>query len=236
MSSPTADLPGVGLSGLAEDDIQRRRHLLEKWRQHSALIGVMRVLLPLLCAAIVVVIGAWAGINALLLRNEGKVRGGPEIRMLNPTFQGRTESGKPYLVQAASAVRANGDNAKVTLERPVFTLGPPDNRTVVRAQSGVYREDNRMLDLRGAVTLDDTKHNHLVTEHALVDTAKSEVRGETRIVGGGPLGRIDASSYAVLNGGAVAHFAGRVKSRIEHRSSLVAPAAASSSPAPKAAN
>ena len=63
------------------------------------------------------------------------------------------------------------------------------------------------------------------------NTAKSNVTGETRIVGGGPLGRIDASSYAILDNGAVAHFAGRVKSRIEHRSSIVGQTA-SKPPAP----
>jgi lipopolysaccharide export system protein LptC len=227
MSSPIADLSIGPLREGAENDIERRRRLLAKWRKHSAMIQVLRRLLPALCGIIVAAVGVWAGVSAFLLRNEGgRVRGGPEIRMLNPDFKGRNAAGKPFLVQAASAVRANGDNAKVTLERPVFTLGTPDDRTVVRAQNGVYREDTRMLDLRGDVTLDDTKGNHLVTEHALIDTAKSEVRGETRIVGGGPLGRIDASSYAIVNAGAVAHFAGRVKSRIEHRSSLVSPSAA----------
>ena len=227
MSSPTADLGGAGLPGRTEDDIQRRRRLLAQWRRHSALIQVLRRLLPALGVLIVVVLGAWAALNALVLRNDGgKVRGGPEIRMLNPNFQGRTESGKPFLVQAVSAVRDNGDNSKLTLERPVFTLGVGPDKTVVSARDGVYREDKRLLDLRGAVTLDDAKGNHLRTEHALVDTAKTEVRGETRIAGLGPLGRIEASSYAVLQGGSVAHFAGRVKSRIEHRSSFTAPAAA----------
>ena len=227
MSSPTADLSLGALRDGAEYDIERRRRLLARWRRHSALIHVLRRLLPALCLSIVALIGAWAAINAIMLRNErGRVSGGPDIRMINPDFQGRTEAGKPYLIRAASAVRANGDMAKVTLEHPVFTLGAPDDRTVVHAERGVYREDTHMLDLHGVVTLDDTKGNHLVTEHALVDTAKSEVTGETRIVGGGPLGRIDASSYAILNGGAVAHFVGRVKSRIEHRSSLVGPSAA----------
>ena len=234
MSSPTADTPFGALRDGAEHDIERRQRLLARWRRHSAFIHVLRRLLPALCVMIVIVIGAWAAVNALVLRNEGgKVRGGPEIRMLNPDFQGRNDAGKPFLVRAASAVRANGDAAKITLERPVFTLGTPDDKTVVHAQSGVYREDTRMLDLHGAVTLDDTKGDHLVTEHALVNTAKSEVTGETRIVGGGPLGRIDASSYAILDGGAVAHFAGRVKSRIEHRSSIVGQSAAKP-PAPPA--
>jgi lipopolysaccharide export system protein LptC len=220
MSSPTADL---SLGPLRDGgDIERRRRLLARWRRHSALIHVLRKLLPALCLLIVAVIGAWAAVNALVLSKEGgRVSGGPDIRMLNPDFRGRNDAGKPFLVRAASAVRANGDMAKVTLDHPVFTLGAPDDRTVVRAERGVYREDTHMLDLHGVVTLDDTKGDHLVTEHALVDTAKSNVTGETRIVGGGPLGRIDASSYAILDDGAVAHFAGRVRSRIEHRSSIV---------------
>lgn len=227
MSSPTADLPG-----LASEDIQRRRRLLAHWRRHSALIRLLRVLLPALCLLIVVGLAGWAGMNALYGRNGGgKVRSNPEIRMLNPNFEGRTQSGKPFLVQAASAIRDSADSARVTLEHPVFTLGGPEERTVVRALHGVYREDSRMLDLHGAVTLDDYKGNHLLTEHALVDTAKSNVDGETRVIGSGPLGRIDASSYAVRDGGAVAHFAGQVKSRIEHRSAFVAPAPAKLGPA-----
>lgn len=235
MSSPTADLSLGALGDGADRDIERRRRLLAQWRRHSAFIQVLRRLLPALCVLIVAAVGGWAAVNALLLRNQGsKVRGAPEIRMLNPNFQGRTQAGKPFLVQAASGVRDNADIAKVTLERPVFTLGPPDDRTVVHAGIGVYHEDTRLLDLRGAVTLDDAKGDHLATEHALIDTTKSEVRGETRIIGSGPLGRIDASSYAVEDGGAVVHFVGRVKSHIEHQSSVVGASTAKPAVAPPA--
>ena len=217
MSSPTADLTGPDLPGLAADDIERRRRLLRRWRYHSALIAVLRRLLPALCVIILGAIGAWATLNVLAGRGEGgKAKSSSELRMVGLSQQGRTEAGKPYLVRAASAVRDNADPSKMTLEKPILTLdsGGPE-WTTVSAAHGVYREDTGMLDLHGQVTLDDFKGNHLVTEHALVDSKKNNVDGDTHISGRGPLGSIDASSYSLRDGGAYLHFAGHVKSRIE---------------------
>ena len=216
MSSPTADLPGQDLPGLAAEDVERRRRLLQQWRRHSALIAVLRKLLPTLCVAIVAALGAWSAMSTLLWRQDAKVRSNANIRMLNPNFQGRTEAGKPFLITAASAVRDNADSDKVTLERPVLNLGAGTPEwTKVTAARGVYREDTRMLDLKGQVTLDDYKDNHLATEHALVDTAKNNVDGDTHISGHGPSGSIEASSYSLRDGGAYLLFQGRVKSVIQ---------------------
>jgi lipopolysaccharide export system protein LptC len=201
---------------LAAEDIERRRRLLQQWRRHSALIAVLRRLLPALCLAIIVALGAWSAMSTFLWRTDTKVRSDANIRMLNPNFQGRTESGKPFLVTAASAIRDNADPNKVTLDKPVLVVdvGGPQ-WTKVTSASGVYREDTRMLDLRSHVTLDDYKGNHLNTEHALVDTRKNNVDGDTPISGHGPLGSVDASSYSLQNGGAVVSFTGRVKTRFE---------------------
>jgi len=67
------------------------------------------------------------------------------------------------------------------------------------------------------VTLDDYKGNHLNTEHALVDTLKNNIDGDTRITGHGPLGSIDAQTYTLRDGGAYLQFQGRVKSVIQQR-------------------
>ena len=216
MSSPTADL-GAHFPGVAAEDIARRRRLIGQWKRRSAFIHLLRKLLPAVCVAMVVVLGVWAGINTLTRLNSARAGGGMAIRMLRPQFQGRNEAGKPFLLVADSAVRDEADVNRVTLERPVFTLGnTKQDKTVVHAKVGVYREDTRFLDLRGSVVLDDAKGNHFETEHALIDTQKNDVTGETHIEGHGPLGRIAASSYAVRDGGAYIHFEGHVKSRIEH--------------------
>lgn len=215
MSSPTADARG-DLPGLAAEDIERRRRLLQQWRRHSTLIAILRKLLPAVCLAIVVALGAWSAMSTLLWRTDTKVRSNADISMHNFAFQGRTESGKPFLMTAASAVRDNADEKKVTLEKPVLNVGVGTPEwTRITAANGVYREDTRMLDLRGQVTLDDYKGNHLSTEHALVDTTKNNVDGDTRISGHGPQGSIEASSYSLKDGGAYLLFQGRVKSVIQ---------------------
>jgi lipopolysaccharide export system protein LptC len=225
MSSPTADLPIRDLPGLAAEDIERRRRLLQRWRRHSFIIRVLRKLLPALCLAIVVALAAWSAMSTFLWRKDATVRSDANIRMLNPNFQGRTEAGKPFLVSAASAVRDNADQNKVTLDKPVLMVdaGGPE-WTKVSSASGVYHEDTRMLDLRGQVTLDDYRGNHLATDHALADTQKNNIYGDTRITGGGPLGSIDASSYSLRDGGAYLLFQGRVKSHIVQQKQTPGPA------------
>ena len=230
MSSPTADLPGQGfpghdLPGLAADDIERRRRLLKQWRRHSALIAVLRKLLPALVLAIIVALGAWSAMSTLLWRQDVKVRSDADISMQNFNFQGRTESGKPFLVTAARATRDSADTAKLTFERPILTVGVGGAEwTKITAATGVYREDNHMLDLKGQVTLDDFKGNHLVTEHALVDTVKNNVDGETHISGHGPQGSIEADTYSLRDGGAYLQFQGRVKSVIQQHKPATPPA------------
>lgn len=230
MSSPTADARG-DLPGLAAEDIERRRRLLQQWRRHSTLIAILRKLLPAVCLAIVVALGAWSAMSTLLWRTDTKVRSNADISMHNFAFQGRTESGKPFLMTAASAVRDNADEKKVTLEKPVLNVGVGTPEwTRITAANGVYREDTRMLDLRGQVTLDDYKGNHLSTEHALVDTTKNNVDGDTRISGHGPQGSIEASSYSLKDGGAYLLFQGRVKSVIQQHP----PTTAAAQPAARA--
>jgi lipopolysaccharide export system protein LptC len=222
MSSPTAE-PGVRFStrvppGLAAEDIQRRRQLLQQWQRHSNLIRALRKVMPVLCIGMLVLMAGWAAINTLYWRlGAAAHKGDMAIRMLKPNFQGRDDKGQPYLLSADSALRDDGDSARITLEAPVFTLGSAvTGQTHVRAKHGVYREDSRILNLTGDVHLDDAEGYHFVTEHAVIDTQKNNVDGEQHIDGRGPLGQIAASSYAVRDGGAHVYFNGQVKARIEH--------------------
>jgi lipopolysaccharide export system protein LptC len=223
MSSPIADSSSRFSMrvppGLAAEDIQRRRQLLEQWQRHSYRIHALRRALPVLGVGMILVMGGWAAVNTLFWRLGASAhKGDMAIRMLKPNFQGRDDKGQPYLLSADSALRDDADSARVSLEAPVFTLGSPGGgQTHVRAKHGIYREDTRVLNLTGDVNLDDGLGYHFVTEHALIDTQKNNVDGETHIDGRGPLGQIAASSYAVRDGGARVYFTGQVKARIEQR-------------------
>lgn len=222
MSSPTAD--GAGFAGLAREDILRRRRQMGRWKRRSAVVRTLRVVLPALCVAIVAAIAGLAGINTFLLRTASHQPAQPQIRMLKPHFQGRNDSGQPFLITADSAVRDDVDASRVELDRPVFMQGSsPADQTRVSSDHGVYREDTHMLDLEGDVTLDSANGYHFVSAHALVDTEKNNVDGDRPVTGHGPLGQLAASAYAVRNGGAYLYFNGHVRTRIEHGGPAAAP-------------
>jgi lipopolysaccharide export system protein LptC len=217
MSSPTVEsaLRLDPRSGAAAD-IDRRRVLLKRWRRRSALIHALRRILPGLAAAMVLGLVGWAAVNTVYRRLSADRRGGSlAIHMLKASFEGRDDQGKPFLIDADSAVRDDDDPNRIVLENPVFTLGagPPD-LTKVRSRHGVYRDDSRMLDLTQDVHMDDAQGYHFVTEHALVDTRKSNVDGDKPVAGQGPLGHIVAMSYAVRDNGAHVYFYGHVKAHL----------------------
>ncbi len=224
MSSPTAEAANLVPPGLAGEDVRRRRILLARWRRRSALVRSLRKILPALAAVMVAALAISAGVNTLYRRLAAGSHGdGLAIRMLSPSFQGRDKAGKPFRISADSATRDDNDANRISMDKPVFILGAglPDE-TRVHAVHGVYREDTRILDLTGDVHLDDAQGYHFTTEHAVIDTQKSNVNGERPVQGQGPLGRIASSSYAVQDGGAHVFFRGRVVSRIEGRGVAVA--------------
>jgi lipopolysaccharide export system protein LptC len=232
MSSPTADRAARFQTavppGLAAADIARRNRLVHKWRQHSNRIHLLRRLLPALCIVMLLALGGWALVTTLFWRQGAANRSNVlVIHMLKLDSQGRDDKGQPYTLTADSAVRDDTDAARVTMEKPVFTLGSEPDQTHVRARHGVYREDTRILNLTGDVHLDDSAGYHFVSEHAVIDTQKNNVDGEQHVEGNGPLGRIAASSYAVRDGGAHVFFTGQVKARFERH-----PAPGGATPAP----
>jgi lipopolysaccharide export system protein LptC len=228
MSSPTAEPVQMSAvaRGLAAEDIQRRQRLMKRWRRHSIFIRTLRRLLPAICVLSLLVLAGWATANALFWRLGVQTQASNlVIRMLKPNFQGRDLKGQPYNLTADSALRDDADAARIVLEAPIFTLGSSQASTVVHARHGIYREDNRLLDLTGHVLLDDAQGYHFVTEHALIDTIQNNVDGDKPVEGHGPLGQIAASSYAIRSGGAHVYFTGHVKARIEHHKPVAEAAA-----------
>jgi lipopolysaccharide export system protein LptC len=188
--------------------MERRRILLGRWRRRSAVIHALRAILPALAAAMVVALLGWAAVNTVYRRLAADGRGGSlAIHMLGADFEGRNDAGKPFHIVAQSAERDDAD--------PVFTLGAGAlDLTQVHSRHGVYHDDTRLLDLSGAVHLDDAQGNHFLTEHALVDTHGGNVDGDKPVQGQGPLGAIAAASYRVRDNGAHVYFYGRVKGHI----------------------
>ncbi|WP_447411931.1 LPS export ABC transporter periplasmic protein LptC, partial [Clostridium perfringens] len=76
-----------------------------------------------------------------------------------------------------------------------------------------YREDTKILNLAGDVNLEDGKGARFHSDRAVIDTNAETVTGDSHVSGESPLGRTEASSYAVSERGMHIVFRGQVRSR-----------------------
>jgi len=208
-----ADLPPQATLDPIED---RRRRELERRRQHSRRIQFWRRTLPIVIASIAGLLVLWIGGRSLVttLTSTGGPKGAG-VRMINPRFYGRDTSNRAFVLGAAEASRDLSDERKVTLASPSVTLDAGGtNPTHVQAVQGIYREDQRRLDLTGRVRLTDGQGYSFITPTALVDTTSGKVTGESGVQGDGPLGRIVASSYGVYDRGQRIIMRGDVRAHI----------------------
>jgi lipopolysaccharide export system protein LptC len=199
------------------DATERRRLAYERWLVRSRQVRFARRALPVIIGVILVlIIGALEARG--LMRHLGDVGAstGLSIHMTNAQFFGRDKSGRPFVVSASEAARDDRDLARFVLTMPQLVLdagNPKASR--VSAASGVYRQDNRIAELNGKVTVTDGQGDTFVTDRAIVDTAHGAVTGPSPVRGAGPMGVITAQSFEVLQNGQRVVLRGNVHSIIK---------------------
>ena len=203
--------------GLAEDRrAERRRAQMAAWRRRSRLIHRMRRLLPIGIACVLVLLTGWVLVKGLVSGLGDGRSGGAKIHMTNARFYGRDGEGRPYILGALEAFRQGGDIVSLKLDKPSVTYNAEGIKpTIIAADRGVYREDNRLLSLSGHVTVADDAGDVFQTPSALVDTQTSVVNGWNGVTGKGPRGTITARAYGVYDRGQRIVFSGDVHSIIK---------------------
>lgn len=194
-----------------------RRADIQRWRRRSRLVRMLRVALP---AAIFLIL---AGMAAAVAWNTFTTRPGElsakdeAIRLVNPRFVGRDDKGRAFVLTAISATRDPKEYTRVMLDKPALVLdeeGPDPLR--ITANSGVYHEDDRKLDLQGKVRLSGAQ-SVFETAQSLFDTKTGELVGSGPIQGAGSLGEISAKSYGVYDKGGRLVFKGGVHTRLNSK-------------------
>lgn len=189
----------------------------ERWRRRSRLIRRLRVILPAMIALILLTMLGFILRTTFLGRDAAPQEADAPIQLVNPRFVGKDEKGRAFVLTAASAVRDENDYQRVLLDKPALILDAEGvDPTRVTAKSGVYREDRRVLNLDGGVTMTgaDTTFD---TASSIFNTATGELEGEGQISGVGSLGEITAKSYGVYDKGERLVFKGGVRGRIDSR-------------------
>jgi lipopolysaccharide export system protein LptC len=186
------------------------------WRRRSALIGVLRWLLPALMVGLAVALAVFFTLSSIAASKQKPREASTEIRLLGARFMGRMADGRSFLIGAGQAVRSEAEMQQVILTDPILTLGgetgAPSRMT---AKMGTYDEKTRMLRLSGDVRIDDGAGQRVATNDAIVDTRTGKISGDQGLVGDGPLGQMQAKSYDVDRDTGRVVMKGGVRARIE---------------------
>jgi lipopolysaccharide export system protein LptC len=164
------------------------------------------------------VIGLLAGLvgaHAIKRQQAAHNDAATQIRMVNPHFFGRDNQGRAYTLGARQAARDDQDFQKVLLQFPSVTLDVDGSRpSTLTADSGVYREDTRILVLTGHVRANDAKSASFASDQAIVNTRTGSVTGPAALASSTPMGEVQGGSYEVQNKGERVVIKGGVHARL----------------------
>ena len=187
-------------------------------RRRSRLLGVLRVVLPLLALALIGLVLAWPQ----LMRDSGGI-GVPtlvpgdgdqpdRLRMDSPRYVGKTRSDRPYEVTARAASFDPLRASIVHLDQPAADIALGDDGDVrLMAESGTYDRDTGRLLLDGGIEVVTSSGFRFVTPSARVNLGQGQIRGWQPIEGEGPAGRLSANRFEIQDAGDVLRFDGRVR-------------------------
>jgi len=191
----------------------RRATSLKEARARTALVHILRLLFTV---GAVLSAGVLIGFIAkdVLTHTDGAPPPPTGITVLGPQFQGRDSHGKPYKLTADTARRRRENTNLVDLTNPHLE---DSTSTTVQARDGVYDEKNRVLDLVGDVVMEDAGGYTFTADRARMFVEEGRVEGKTPLHGVGPMGKVTADSYEVLDDGNRIVLKGNVTTIIESK-------------------
>jgi lipopolysaccharide export system protein LptC len=141
-----------------ESLIFRSRTTGEQAAARSRLVRRLRIALPILALALVAAFIFNTRSNsvdqAFLDDFKSIAASTEELRMANPRFAGVDNEGKPFEITANAALQDPGSKDVVELENPRAVQAGAEESSIVTANSGLYRSEENILELKDAVTLE----------------------------------------------------------------------------------
>lgn len=200
----------------ADFDWEPKRALtLRAARRRSRLIGGLRRFFVAGAGASFAAVFVFMGLYAIQGGfNAGVYDAREPLRMLNPRFIGRTESGGPYQLSAEVAERAQGENQPIELISPVYRT---EAGTIMLAPRGIYDERTKRVVFEGEVLFSDSNGNRFTTPNMIVDLEAGTLTGQGGVTGAGPLGVLQAGAYELRDSDRALVLRGGVRGQIPDR-------------------
>ncbi|ATU73460.1 hypothetical protein SXCC_03305 [Gluconacetobacter sp. SXCC-1] len=196
-------------------DQSTRRRLLPNAADLARRQTIMRSakwMLPLLALVLLGSIAAWPAVQRAVIMHTGTMAQMSHVRvksgsMLNPTYRGLDEHGRPYMITADEARQISSERIDLT-NAAADTLMDNGNWLYVTASEGVYIQHAQMLDLTHAVTLYRNDGTLMLTPTADIDMRHNIIVTDSWIHGEGPMGVMDVQGGMLDIHGGVMLFRG----------------------------
>ncbi len=182
---------------------------------YSIFVGFMKVLLPAVAVALILLVFAWP--KFVLDDNRFRLNIselGPDqaesLTMLNARFEGVDVENRPYMLTADMATQSDREKDLIDLELPKADITLQDGAWLaLTARRGQYRRESQVLDLIGSVSLFHDQGFELLTESAQIDLENGTASGNQPVQGQGEMGLIEAEGFRVYDRGARILFTGK---------------------------
>lgn len=187
----------------------------ERWRARSRRVKLYRRVLPILILMLAGGALTWTVFRTVMSGVERKASESREIRLDNPMFHGQDAQGRSFVIGAQGAIR-DPATGYFRLVGPLLRLNLGGRKTTeLTADGGTYIETQRKVVIGPNVKISDGGSGFvLTTPEAVVDTNTGVVTGDKGVQGQGPLGTINASSYAIYDQGQRVVFIGQGDNKI----------------------
>ena len=185
-----------------EADEARVAQAGERWRARSRRVKLYRRVLPIVILVLAGGALTWTVFRTVMSGVERKASQTQEVRLDKPLFHGQDAQGRAFTVGAQGAVR-DPNTGQFRLVGPALKLNLGGRKvTELTADGGTYNEQARKVTIGPNVRISDGGSGFvLTTPEAVVDTSTGVITGSKGVQGAGPIGTINASSYAIYDQG-----------------------------------
>jgi len=197
-------------------------------RGHSVLVGILKLLLPLLAVVLIGLVIMWPTIEEQVEAGPGpdtpEYQASGEAQIINPRFTGLDDEGRPFEIEGDLAYQDINDPELIDLDNLRGTITLSEGETArVESQFGHFDRTKGRVELRGNVVVSHDQGAVFRTEEIMVDINANEVWGDQPVEAISDEATVNATGFEVQDGGATIVFRGPARMVVD-RSGAEAPA------------
>ena len=183
--------------------------------RYSRYVNFMKFILPLTALALVAAIMIWPQLQVMdtsfsIALSNAKLSTKEGLSMVNARFVGVDLKKQPFSITADIAKNLLKDITQIELEMPKADITISDGSwLVLTANSGVFYQKRKILNLEGAVNLFHDSGYEFKTKKANIDLNRGIAISNEPVKGQGPFGQLQAEGFRIENKGNKISFSGK---------------------------